>query len=585
MSNPEETLLRSTDSQNTEPGALIFVWGGWAVMTVLTVLFVVLQGRNLPMWDDLDVVEVIAAGRPVTIEWLWSLHNEHRVPLPRLILLLLYRLSGNDFRAGMFFNIAALATVAGAAIIVAAGRRGGSRTYDVLFPLVLLNPSNATNLLWSWQVQLVLSSVLAGAFILLIVSRDAWPRPLTAMAAGGFLVSLSLCGANGVALVPALDCWLLAAAWAHWTSDAPRARRAAIFAVASAMPGIVFPVFYFSGYHGSSHHPTSLALGPPLRTSLQFISLMFGTEARAFWPMSGLAALTLVISSVLIVARVVVRDAASGRPRALGLLCAFGALTCLALGIGWGRAGSGDQSGLEPRYFTLVTPLWLAVIFAWDLFTCAVIRRVVLTSVLSTKLVLLWPITREAIESSQSRARQADSVMLDIRSGEPVYRLVKRHTPFLHPSQDVLAEALKLLHTARIGAFGTIRADPAFREVDLSVIPADIRLVRWAGRTAHVTGVDPFLHYVLPRATSVAGIRLKYSHANSPGGPAHFRTWWTSVANQKPAPAQSYSNWALPTGRGQVTIIWIDDMLKEFWLQPDNQHCEFTVEEITLLCP
>ncbi len=32
-------------------------------------------------------------------------------------------------------------------------------------------------------------------------------------------------------------------------------------------------------------------------------------------------------------------------------------------------------------------------------------------------------------------------------------------------------------------------------------------------------------------------------------------------------------------------MIWVDDDVKEFWLQPDNQACEFTVDEITLLCP
>jgi hypothetical protein len=583
--NTEETLVRLVDSQNAEPGASIFVWGGWALITVLTVIFVVLYGPNLPIWDDLDVVEVIAARRPLTITWLWSLHNEHRVPLPRLILLALYRLSGNDFRAGMFFNVAVLAIVAAAAIAVAAGRRGGSRTYDLLLPIILMNPSNATNLLWSWQVQLVLSSVLAGALILLIVVRDAWPGPLRAMAAGACLVSLTMCGANGVALVPALDCWLLAASWAHWTSAGPRAWRAAIVPLASAIPAIALTVLYFSGYHGSSQHPTSLSLESALRTSLQFVSLMFGTEARAFWPMAGLAALTLVASSILIVAHVVVRNTAGGRARAFGLLCAFGAFTSLALGIGWGRAGSGEQSGLESRYVTLIAPMWLAVIFTWDRFTSPVIQRVALTSLLSTVLALLWPITREAIESGQSRARMADAVMLDIRAGTPVYRLVKHHTPFLHPSQDVLAEYLKLLRTAHIGAFGAIKADPVFRAEVLSKIPNDVRQVRWENGAGRVTGVDPFLHYVLPRAATVAGIRLKYSHASTAGGPPHFRIWWTSIAGQQTAPGQSSANWALPTGRGQVTIIWVDDLVKEFWLQPDNQRCEFTVDEITLLYP
>ena len=122
----------------------------------------------------------------------------------------------------MFFSVAALAALAAASIVIAARRPGGCRTYDVLFPLLLLNPSHATNVLWSWQVQLVLSTVIAGFAILLIVSRAGWPSPVTAAAVGVCLALLALCGANGVALVPAFACWLLAASLAHWNSETGR---------------------------------------------------------------------------------------------------------------------------------------------------------------------------------------------------------------------------------------------------------------------------------------------------------------------------------------------------------------------------
>ncbi len=583
VADTEAALAQSTGPDIREPGALIFVWGGWAVMTVLAVAFVARYGPNLPVWDDFDMVDVVAGGRRVTIEWLWSLHNEHRVPLPKLILVLLHRLFGNDFRAGMFLNVAALAAGAGASIAVAARRPGGCRTYDVLFPLVLLNLSHATNLLWSWQVQLVLSTVIAAVVILFIVARAAWPAPVIAAAVAVCLAALSLCGANGVALVPALDCWLLAASVAHWNSGLPGGRRRALAVLASAVPGIVLTILYFTGYHSSAQHQTAAELAPALRTSLQLISLMFGTAGRDFWPLSGLAALTVIGSSVLILALAAIKGPATERPRAVGLLCAFGALACLALGVGWGRAGSGEQSGFEPRYVTLVTPIWLAVIFTWDIFTSPAVRRVVLTTALSAALILLWPNTRDAINAGRKLAQQAEQFAADVRNGAPVFALVKRHTRFMHPSQDVLAEKLAMLRTAQIGVFRTIPPDPAFREIHLGVTPADVTMARWENGTAQVTGVDPYLHYVLPRTQSLAGIRLKYSHANKLGAPARFRIKWISVAGASPTPAQSYSNWALPTGRDQVTTIWVDDAVKEFWLQPDNDRCEFTVAEITLL--
>ncbi len=315
-------MVPSEQAPDAEPGAWILVWAGWVIMTALTLTLVAFCGPKLPIWDDFDVVDVLAGARRLTIEWLWSFHNEHRVPLPRLILLILLRLSGNDFRAGMFFNGAALAILAGAAVIVAGRRPGGSRTYDLLFPLILLNPANTTNLLWSWQLQFVLSTVIAGAFILLIVSCPAWPGPLFAAAGGVCLVALTLCGANGVALVPAFVCWLLAASLAHRVSGSLRVRFSAFAVMAAAVPGIVLAILYFSDYHGYAPHPTSTALTPALRTSLQFISLMFGTEARRLWPASGLTALIAVGATVLILVRAIMIAPARERSRAFGLLCA-----------------------------------------------------------------------------------------------------------------------------------------------------------------------------------------------------------------------------------------------------------------------
>jgi hypothetical protein len=579
----EETLSQSMNPASNEPGASTFVWGAWVIMTALALMFVARYGPNLPVADDFDVIDVAAGGRPFNLQWLWSLHNEHRVPLPRMVLLSLYRLSEVDFRVGMFFSVAALAALAAASIVIAARRGGGCRTYDVLFPLLVLNPSHAANVLWSWQVVFVLSAVIAGVVILLVVSRAGWPSPSSAAAVGVCLALLALCGAIGVALVPALSCWLLAASVAHMSSATAARKRGALVILSTAIPAVFLTVFYFSGYEPARAHPAATELSAVFLTSLQFISLMLGTQARAFWPGSGLVALTVIAASILILARVVVKRRAEERARALGLLCAFGAFACLALAVGWGRAGSGEQSGFEVRYVTLVTPIWIAVFFTWDIYTPTGVQRVALTCVLSAALVLLWPCTRGAIETGRNLAFRAGQFLADVTDGAPAFMLVRRHTGTLHPSQDLLAEKIAMLRKARIGVFTNIRSNPNFNEVDLPKTPNSLRLVRWENGTAHVSGVDPYLHYVLPRVMAVAGIRIKYFHANKLGGPARFRVRWTSVEGGEPTPSQNYSNWALPTGRDKATTIWIADKVKEFWIQPDNQRCDFTVNEITVL--
>jgi hypothetical protein len=216
-------------------------------------------------------------------------------------------------------------------------------------------------------------------------------------------------------------------------------------------------------------------------------------------------------------------------------------------------------------------------------YTSPALRRVALNSLLCATLILLWPSTKDAIGAGRALAQRGDQFYRDVRAGTPLYQLVKRHASFMFPSHDVLTKEHALLRNARVGVFGRIQADPAFRELAVPVKPATSSMAHWKNATATVIGVDAYLQYKLPTALNVAGIRLKYSHTNALGSAARFRMWWTSTEGIQAAPDQSYSNWALPTGRDQVTTIWIADTVKEFRIQPDNQRCEFTVSEIAVL--
>jgi hypothetical protein len=568
-----------------ESGAWPFVWGLWALLAAVALAYVARFGPDIPLWDDFDAVDVIAGSRRLSVEWLWSLHNEHRVPLPRLVLLALYKLSGTDFRAGMFFNVAALTALAGAAIAVAGRLRGGTRTCDAVLPLALLSAANHENILWSWQLVFVLSTALAGAVLLVIVSRGDWPGPRNAALVGLGVAALPLCGANALVLVPALVCWLLAGAGASWSAGTTQRRLAASIALALCGLALLIVTLYLLDFRHAGHHVAAESIGMAARTSLQFLALMFGPPASDLWPASGVVALLVVASSAALAARAAFTGSPVERPRALGLVAAFAAFGSLVLALGWGRAGSGENVGFGARYSTLIAPLWIVVFFTWELYASSAIARVMLTSVFSALLLFFWPNAVLALEYGRKAANQASSFERDVRAGMPSYLLVKRYTPFFHPSQDEAGRMLEVLRNARIGLFKTLRPDPSFREVRVPTAPSDLKFARWENGTALVTGIDPYLHFVLPRALSVAEIRLKYSHANRVGGAGHFRFSWTSAAGLKPEAAQRSSNWALPTGKDRVTIIRVADTVKEFWIQPDNQPCEFSIEEIVLRIP
>src|SRR5258708_49277 len=85
---------------------LLFVWGIWAVMFASALTFVAHYGVNVPYFDEWDdMVSRLAGIKPVTLSWLWSAHNEHRLVLSRLIELGLFRADGGDLRPVMHLNV------------------------------------------------------------------------------------------------------------------------------------------------------------------------------------------------------------------------------------------------------------------------------------------------------------------------------------------------------------------------------------------------------------------------------------------------------------------------------------------------
>src|SRR5262249_42934019 len=111
----------STSAPGPGGRAALVVWGVWAVMTAAAPVLVGAYGDNVPWWDDWVMVPTLTGTQPVTLGWLWAPHNEHRIPLGKLLYLGLLRPAGRDFRAGMVFQVVALAGLA-FAMTRAAGR-------------------------------------------------------------------------------------------------------------------------------------------------------------------------------------------------------------------------------------------------------------------------------------------------------------------------------------------------------------------------------------------------------------------------------------------------------------------------------
>ena len=571
-------------------GAMI-AWGVWAAMFAAAFLLVARYASNVPSWDDWDMIPTLTRNQPVTWDWLWSQHNEHRVPIPRLIFLGLNRLTVVDMRVTMYFDVLVMAGLAAAMMLVAARLRGRPSMADAFFPLALLHWGQAANLLWGWQLQFFASVALACVALLAIVRAGATvPVQRAAVTVGICALLLPLCGANGLGMVPALASWPLALALLPeaWTGSG--GTRGSRVLVALGIGALAVTALYFVGWERVPYHPKSQSVYQTLKTAVQFATIGLGPATRDPWPLWGLATLAAFGITALLLIRVW-RDRPAERARAVGLICFLSALASLALGLGLGR------NGFETRYVTLALPAWCAVDFAWILYGDRA-RLWVPAALTLASLAALWGNTAFGLDYARELRGQLGGFERDMAAGVPLPELLHRYGPWLHPHQDVPAHYLPMLQRAQVGSYAALQQGPAFQAIPLDLHPVDARLLTWHDSTARVIGPRPALLFRLPADRLVMGIRLRYRYRSDDGTLPYIGIRWRPGSQVEFAPERFYkysatgdrANWERGTwdtihDSATTLTVWISDTVREIGITPDFRPAVFQIDELSLLVP
>jgi hypothetical protein len=564
-------------------------WGIWTVTLAVALGFIAHYASNVPSWDDWDMIPTLTHNQPVTWNWLWSQHNEHRVPLPRLVFLGLNRLFGVDMRVTMYFDVLLMAALAAALMLTAARLRGRASVTDAFFPLALLSLGQAANLLWGWQLQFFASVILAGIALLAIVGAGAvWTVASAGMTVGVCALLLPLCGANGLGMVPALAAWPLALAVlpSQWTRvDGRRRTMLALLGCAALM----VTALYFVGWQRVPYHPRSSGPFQTLLTAAKFLTIGLGPAVRSVWPYSGAMALTVLGFSVLRVLDLW-RTEPGERPRALGLFCFLGALVALALGLGLGR------NGFETRYVTLAIPIWCAVYFVWLLFPGP--NRPPAGAILAVSaLAGVWGNTAFGLQYAAELRGQLGSFERDLSAGVQLHELLHRYGPWLHPHQDTPGRYLGMLQRAGVGRYAGLRADSGLRVEPIDLRPVETAQLAWGpDSVARVQGPNPALLFRLPADRFVEGIRLRYRYRADDGTLPYIGIRWKPASQAAFVPERFYkysptgdrANWERGTwdtiGDSATTLtVWVGDTVREIGITPDFRPGTFRIDELSLV--
>lgn len=237
---------------NSKPAAF-FVFGTLVLFTLAALLFVLHFGVDIPYFDEWDaIVPRLSGALPITGNWLWSQHNDHRLVVPRLLEIGLLRASGYEYRIPMVLNVLLFAFSATLLIFLAARLRGRPRFTDAVFPILLLHFANYENFIWAVQLQVSITEacIVTLLYIVFTVSVDKTLSLGRAVVSSLCLLLPPLCGAYGLAFTVALSIWLCL--YSIHARRSPLSRVAGTVGLIGSISGLALVGLYLIGYHRSS---------------------------------------------------------------------------------------------------------------------------------------------------------------------------------------------------------------------------------------------------------------------------------------------------------------------------------------------
>lgn len=588
--------------RSVESGASVFVWMVWGLMLLALLAFVGVYGSNVPWGDDWFQLAEILGEKPVTLGWLWEVWNDHRLALPKLVTMTLLRLTG-DYRAVMIFNALALGALAAAMIQTTRQLRGYSDFADAFFPFVLLHWGHYQDILWSFEIQFVLSTLLAGTAFLVVLTGPARLTFRAALLGGGCLLLLPLCGLNGLLYVPGLMVWFGLAAWRsrHESSR----RRLILFLCVGALP-LLLSGYYFVGYQRAFAVTAGVTVRDHLATMLQFLAYGFGQGAAESWPISGIVSAALFASAGALLVLALLFGTPRDRVRAVGLTLFFATFLLLAVAIGAGRSSFGPTAGFSARYSVLSVVGVCCLYLIWEIHGLPAGRSLARVLLFTLVLVGLASSTQEGYREARGHRERMLALESDLRAGEPLYRLIRRHAIHLvwMGYQDSVAEGMQRLHRTGVGAFVHLVPNPEFREVAMDLQQGVFHDLPWDPSTGDAVSDSELAHLecALSSPLLVRGCRITLE--NDVALMAHIlpRLAWKrpdqaafqilegyhapeKFADDTLTGRERFSGERFVSVPGEQTMsIWIDDTIDRIRFYPNALGpCKLRLTRITLL--
>jgi uncharacterized membrane protein YecN with MAPEG domain len=319
---------------------------------ILYCIFV--HGVPVPYMDQWELVPLLQKMHAHQLQFadLWAQHNEHRIFAPRIVMLLLARLSGWniwwEFITGFAIAGGTLALLYSMLKRAFPDRVPGWLL--ITFSLVVFSPIQAENWLWGWQIQIFMNVI---GVVIAVWALDRWPdrlRGVLVAIGGAFLATYSF--SNG------LFCWIAIAP----VFLMRKPRQWAYLALWSIAAAAAIGLYLWHYVEPVNHPPARLFLQHPwqwLLYALLYIGgpLPLGTKAIALIG-AGVMVLAIGVAMLVLLLR-------QGRTKLTVLapwlaLAAYVLISALVTGVG--RIGFGPSQALSSRYTTFASLSVLSIL-------------------------------------------------------------------------------------------------------------------------------------------------------------------------------------------------------------------------------
>ncbi len=509
--------------------AFFVVWIVWAVMLGAHYALVLVMAPEVPLGDEWFTLASMVGIENFDFEFLWRRHNEHRIPVPKLIMWACYHVGGFNFRAAPLVYVTTLGVVTAATVVAARIVRGRQSILDAVLPLLLLHWGHAENTLWGFQAQMIGSASISLA-LLVQIARRRTAMAIPAAAAASFAVCLiALCGQNGVGLVPALSVWIGGSAIVHWRSGSPGSRRTAmVVALLAALPiGVVGLVMY------RLPMPQRATIVPDLAVSLEFLMNGLGRATQESQLLAGTFVIVLIASTLALIVVRWWREPAE-RVRLFGLFCFCGSVTSLALGMGYGRT-----SAYQLRYTTIAVPLFVAIHFVWAIYARAWRLRIVPVALLAASAACLPQSTfvGRFVVSVWQRS-YTGPFLAAVESGKPMPLVIGDHSVVAWHWKHMLDYLLPELKKRSLGMFGRLVEAPEYDRQPIVWADAVATNAKIVGDVVTI-GRSSSLTIRLPSPAPVEMLRLAVVVVPHGSNVIRFRMSWRDSQREQFSEARS----------------------------------------------